>query len=407
MLRSMFTAISSLSLHQTFMDVVADNLANVNTPGFKSSSVTFQDQFAQLISAGAAPTAELGGINPVQIGLGARLGTISTAFNQGTMQFTGKETDLAIQGGGFFIYEDGNVRCYSREGSLTMDSEGYLVNAGTGMRIMGWQAISTSGSAAAIDTGRPIGAIQIPVDSIIARATQNVIMGGNLDATSPTGASGAIDVTFGAYDSLGVLHTISIEFTKTSDNNWDWTATSGASGNGTLSFDNDGQYLAGGGTVTIPASGGAAATVIDLDMSSVSQLAMASNVASVSQDGVAAGSLNGFSVISSTGEIYGTYTNGLQRLLGQVALASFVNPAGLIRSEGNLFLAGLNSGDPEIGTAGTSGRGTLSSGYLEASNVDLGREFTNMILAQRGFQASSRIISASDEMLQELVNIAR
>ncbi len=405
MLRSMFTAISALTLHQSYLDVVADNLANANTPGFKSSRVAFQDQFAQLLGVGSSPTTDLGGINPTQIGLGARLGSITPDFTQGTLQGTGRLMDLAIQGDGFFIYAEGAVNYYSREGTLEMDSQGYLVNAATGMRIQGWQALMTSGSMGAIDTGQPIGDLQVPLDSTLARATANSVLGGNLDSTAATGDS--YDLTMGAYDSLGVLRSVTVRFTKTAANTWSWSATSGATGSGTLTFDTQGQYVSGSGAITIPASGGSTASAVTLDMSGMTQLAMASDAAALTQDGLAAGSLTGFSLISSTGEIYGSYSNGLQVRLGQVALATFVNPSGLQRSGQNLFQIGLNSGDPAVGAAGSGGRGTVASGYLEASNVDMAREFTNMILAQRGFQASSRIITTSDEMLQELVNLTR
>lgn len=405
MLRSMFTAISSLNLHQAFLDVIADNLANANTPGFKASRAVFQDQFAQVLSVGAAPGTDRGGINPTQIGLGARLGSVTPDFAQGMLQGTGRVLDLAIQGDGFFVLSDGTETYFTREGSLEIDADGYLVHGATGLRVQGWVAPLTSGSAGFIDTGQPVGDIQIPTDSTLARATSQVLMGGNLDST--TGVGGTFDVTMGVYDSLGVLHTVTVTFTKTADNNWSWSATSGATGNGTLVFGTDGQYVSGGGTITVPASGGAAATTINLDMSGMTQLATANSAAALNQDGLAAGSLTGFSVISATGEIYGSYSNGLQLRLGQIALATFVNPSGLLREGQNLFRQGLNTGDPAIGAAGSGGRGTIASGYLEASNVDLSREFTHMILAQRGFQAASRVITTSDEMLQELVNLKR
>jgi len=403
MLRSMFTAITSLTLHQDYMDVTADNLANVNTAGFKRSTVTFQDQFAQMLQAGSAPTANLGGINPTQIGLGARLGNISTQFTQGTLKDTGRNWDLAIQGDGFFIYRDGERQFYSRDGSLEMDENGTLVSASTGQRIMGW----SPDASGVIDTGLPIGQIDIPIDANLARATTTALLGGNLDSTSASGSAGAHNVTIGGYDSLGAFHSVTLNFQKVSDNNWSWSATSGATGSGTVAFDTSGQYTGGGGNITIPASGGAPATSIALDLTTLTQLATSSTVTLVSEDGVSAGTLTGFSVVSNTGEIYGTYSNGLQELLGQVAVSKFVNPTGLTRFGQNLWEASLNSGEPDIGVAGTNGRGTLTAGYLEASNVDLAEEFTNMILAQRGFQAASRVITASDEMLQELVNLKR
>ncbi len=409
MLRSMFTAISSLTLHQSFMDVVADNLSNVNTYGFKSSRITFQDQFSQLIRFGAAPTGDLGGINPAQIGLGSRLGSITANFTQGMLQSTGRSTDLAIQGDGFFIYGKGEERYYSRDGAVEIDADGYLVNASTGMRLQGWMA--TSGSAGSIDTGLPIDDIQLPLGSTIARATTNVIMGGNLDSTSSSGSAGAYSATIGVYDSLGVLHSVTLTFEKVSDGEWSWTASGDGvvSGAGTITFDANGNLSSSTVTnsVRVTGSSGADDVIFDPDLSHLTQLATGSSVITKSQDGLEPGSLTSFYVSTKTGEIYGMYSNGMQQLIGQIALASFVNPAGLLREGQSMFKQGPNSGEPGIGAVNTGGRGEVVSGYLEASNVDLAQEFTNMILAQRGFQASSRVITTSDEMLQELVNIKR
>ncbi len=401
MIRSMFTAINALSTHQYFMDVVADNLANANTIGFKSSQVTFQSQFAQLLRSGAAPSGELGGINLTQIGLGTRLGSITPNFTQGMLQSTGRSTDLAIQGDGFFIYSDGTNMFYSRDGSLAIDAEGYLVNGSNGGRLQGWEAI-----AGVVDTGLPIGSIQLPLNSTLARATANAILGGNLDSSTTIGDT--YDATVGVYDSLGVLHSVDLTFTRTADDTWDWSASgSGATGSGTVTFDAEGQYASGSGTITVPGTDGADATVFDLDLSGLTQLATESDASALSQDGLAPGSFSSFYVTSDNGEVYGLYSNGMQQLIGQLSLAKFANPTGLTRVGQNLYQTGLNSGEPVVSTAGSGGLGSVVGGYLEGSNVDLAREFTNMILAQRGFQASSRVITTSDEMLQELVNLKR
>ena len=413
MLRSMFTAITSLQLNQDYMDVVADNLANANTPGFKSNRITFKDQIAQLIRSGAAPTDTLGGINPTQIGLGATLGDITTNFSQGTMTSTGRTTDLAIQGDGFFIYTDPNGIYYSRDGALDMDTNGFLVNATTGMKIQGWSA-----DAGAIDYGTAVGDIQVPIDATLASATSQIIVGGNLNAAEPDTPPPTYTVTMGCYDSQGLYRALDITFVRQGaagawNNTWNWSVTSADGvGAGVIAFDVDGQYDAAGSSVTTPvviaASGaGGTSTAITLDMSAITQLASDYTVSALSQDGQAAGSLTGFSVSSNSGEIVALYSNGLQETIAQIALAKFTNPAGLMRSGESLWEVGFNSGEPSVGAAATGGRGTIVSGFLEASNVDLGQEFTNMIIAQRGFQAASRVITASDEMLQELVNVGR
>ncbi len=411
MIRSMFTAISSLNLNQNYLDVISDNLANSNTTGFKSSRVVFQDQFAQIMNSGAAPSTTTGGINPTQIGLGVKIGYISPSFTQGMLQSTGRSTDLAIQGNGFFIYAQGEELRYSREGSLEIDANGYLVNNSSGMRIQGWSMLP---GATAIDSNQPIGDIQITLDATLAQATSNIFVGGNLDSTTAVGDS--VDTTFGVYDSLGSLHTISVEFTRTADNTWDFnflTPPAGTTGAGTLTVDTDGAYVSHTLTTPIHVDGSAGADDIDLttaaqlDLSNITMLDAADSVAVRNQDGLPAGTVTDIYGAPNTGEIYLVYSNGLKQLIGQLALAHFTNPAGLLRAGQNMFKEGLNSGDAQVGLAGSGGRGTIASGYLEASNVDMAQEFTNMILAQRGFQASSRIITTSDEILQELVNLKR
>src|SRR5579859_765368 len=402
---SMFTAISALQAHQQFMNLVSDNLANVNTTGFKANSFSFESQIAQLMQGGSAPSAALGGIDPTQIGMGVSMGSVVANFTQGTLQSTGRPTDAAIQGDGFFIYRYGTQNLYSRDGSITTDANGYLVNSSTGMRLQGWQ---TSGSAA-VNTGLPITDMQIPLNATLAQATTSATLAGNLDATATAGSAGAYTATMGVYDSLGTLHNVAVDFTPVGNGTWNWAATSGspaaAVGSGSVTFDSGGQYVSGGGSITIPGTNGAAPVTAKLDMSALSQLATGNSVSMTTQDGVAAGNLTGFSLISNTGEIYGTYSNGLQQRIGQMALANFTNPSGLERVGGNNFAAGLNSGAPSVGVANTGGRGTLASGYIEGSNVDMAQEFTNMILAERGFQASSRVITTSDDMLQELLNM--
>lgn len=404
MLRSMFTAISSLNLHQYFMDVVADNLANANTTGFKSSRISFQDQFSQVLWNGAAPSQNLGGINPAQIGLGARLGSVTQNFTPGSLQSTGRDTDLAIQGDGFFIYKKGDAHFYSRDGVLEIDGEGFLVNAGTGMRLQGWP-VSFSGSSASVDTGAPVGDINLPLGSSVSRATTQFTLVGNLDAATTSGSASSYSITAGVYDSLGVMHSVPITFTKTGDNTWTWDA--GTSGSGNLVFNVNGQFESSTGSITIPGVGGADTLNITPDFSQLTQLGSPNDVSMSTQDGLAAGAFSGFYVSPQTGEIFGVYSNGMQHLIGMVALANFINPGGLTRMGQSVYAEGPNSGAAAIGAPNTGGRGTVASGFVEGSNVDLGQEFTNMILAQRGFQASSRIITTSDEMLQELVNIKR
>lgn len=401
MLRSMFTAISSLNLHQSYLDVVANNLANANTVGYKSSRVLFQDQFYQLLSPGSSPTTTMGGTNPTQIGLGVQTGFISPLFTQGALQSTGRNLDLAIQGDGFFVYDQGNNRRYSREGSLTIDSNGMLVNAGTGLRVQGWMA-----AGGTVNTNLPTSSIQIPQNRTMARATTSATFGGNLSATTPVG--GSISTTTAVYDSLGVMQTVTINFTRTGANAWSWAAAAPAGGSGTLTFDANGQYTAGTtGPVTLAGSAGAGAISANLDLSNLTMLASPNSTSVTAQDGLAAGNVSDVFVTPNDGAIFLVYSNGMREQVGQIAVARFSNPAGLVHTGHTMFQHSLNSGDPQIGAANTGGRGAIASSYLEGSNVDMAQEFTNMILAQRGFQASSRVITTSDEIIQELVNLKR
>mgnify|MGYP001159237451 CR=1 FL=1 len=419
MIRSMFTAISSLNLHQKYLDVVSNNLANANTTGYKASRVMFQDQFAQMMSPGSAPTATLGGTNPTQIGLGVGMGFVSPNFTQGTLQSTGRNLDLGVEGDGFFVYGQDANRRYSREGSMGIDSEGYLVNVSSGLRTQGWLA----DAAGAVDPNAPVEDIQIDTSRSLARATANVYLGGNLNAT--TDGAGTANVTMGVYDSLGTLQQASVRFTRggvagAPTNVWTWqvmdttvTPAVAGTGTGTITFDANGQIDAAnpptvGTAATVPGSAGSNTPIpVTIDFTKLTQLTAATSATVTSQDGLAAGSVTDVYISPSSGGVLLVYSNGLSEQIGQVALARFTNPSGLIQSTGTTYITGLNSGEAEIGAAASGGRGTIASSHLEASNVDMAQEFTNMILAQRGFQASSRVITTSDEILQELVNLKR
>jgi len=401
----MFTAISALAAHQNYLNVVSDNLANTNTNGFKASRVLFQDQYSQLISSGSSPTATSGGTNPTQIGLGVQTGYISPVFTQGTMQSTGRNLDLAVQGDGFFIYGSNANQLYSREGSMSLDSSGNLVNSATGLNVQGWPADPITGL---VDTTKPVGNINVTTNQTIAQATTTAGFAGNLDSATANGVPG-IPVGMGVYDSLGNLQQGTVTFTRTGPNDWDWNVTSPATaaGKGTITFDANGQYSAstGNGTVNLLGSTGANPVKPVLDLTKMTMLSAATSVTVPSEDGLPAGSVVNINVAQNTGVVSLVYSNGMNQTVGQVALARFTNPDGLQRTGNTMFKVGLNSGNPQIGAAGVDGRGMLSAGYLEASNVDLAQEMTNMILAERGFEANSKVITTSDQILQALVNL--
>jgi flagellar hook protein FlgE len=282
------------------------------------------------------------------------------------------------------------------------------------MRILGWAADLYTGS---IDDTTPISAsstIKLPVGQLaVARQTSNVTLGGNLNSETPIG--GIAEVTFSAYDSLGVTHPVTITFTKTAnDGEWTWDSSSidgTIVGSGTMTFDANGKSTVNSGTMNLTlTSPNGATNPIDVTLGFQSMTQIGSNSGSTvnpaSQDGLGMGVLNGFTV-DKNGTINGTFDNGMTQVLGRIAMAQFSNPAGLSQSGNNLFSETGNSGLPQIGKPGTGSLGNLASGFLESSNVDLPTEFANMIVAQRGFQANSRIITTSDEILQELVQLKR
>jgi flagellar hook protein FlgE len=620
MLRSMLSAASAIRNHQTYMDVVANNIANVNTTAFKTGRVTFHELLTQVINSGSAPQGNRGGVNPIQVGLGMALGSIDGVFTQGAMQATGRTTDLAMQGNGFFVYQGSDQQYYSRDGSLDLGLDGSLLNPSTGLRVLGWNA-DASGK---VDTKGILSAVTVPLNQGLAQATQNIHISGNVNAQaisyttsylqgsvsgavtipatvngfgvsnlstgqtelatgqytvevsntsgtfqfrvkdasgalvpvlgSTTGdwqnipaAGGAFDtgrgmvinfgttpaswangtagvrfdatnvpisnnvtafdvkatmagqselpageyyvetrtspsnqfrildstggpvayngnatgdwaaipasspfdtgrgltVSFGAgpivntsmnngaaiahfspqhvttsvqvYDSLGTVHAINLTLNKTGVNGWTWQAVSADTGvtltpssPSPISFTSNGQFSTANPATTLQLSftNGAANQTVALDLAQLTQLAKESDLGVPTQDGYAPGQLTGFSV-SAGGEVTGSYANGMRKVVAQLAVANFVNPGGLLREGDNMFAISSNSGAAGVGTAGTGGRGSIMAGYLEAANVDLAQQFTSMITAQRGFQANSRVISASDQMLQDLVNLVR
>ena len=423
MIRSMFSAISGLRNHQTMMDVVGNNIANVNTSGFKSSAIVFEDVLSQSFRGAGAATATGGGTNPTTVGLGSRVSAITTSFAQGSLQRTGRSTDFAIQGDGFFIADQAGETHYTRAGSMSVDALGRLVT-NSGAFIQGWQAdqlgvISTTGT---------IGNIAIPVGDLVPPVrTTTARVGGNLPADAAVGTvvTNGVEV----FDGQGNPVALRLEYTKTASNTWGVQAryvdssgtlipTPPAAGQavagGPMTFDAAGELtssynltLAGGFLPGFPTQ----AVTVSLGAAGaggrINQFGELTSVAVIEQDGSAAGSLQGFSM-SQEGLLVGTYSNGRTRPIGQMALATFSNPQGLEQVGGTSFRESVNSGLPIVGTAGTgAGRGLITAGTLEMSNVDLSQEFTNLIIAQRGFQANSRVITTSDELLQEVVNLKR
>ncbi|MCU1428415.1 MAG: Flagellar hook protein FlgE [Actinomycetia bacterium] len=431
MLRSMFAAVSGLRSHQAYMDVVGNNIANVNTTGYKGSTVLFQDLLSQTLrGAGAPQGTTTGGTNPAQVGLGVQLTGVQLNFAQGASQLTGRTTDFAIQGDGLFVVNQGGQQGYTRAGSFSLDGFGNLVTPNGGF-VLGWPA-DVNGN---INTNSAVGSLKIPVGQTIAPvATGNVKIGGNLPSDVAVGTK--VNVSPTVFNTLGTAVPLRVEFTKVADTapavgppavagsvNWQMRTYDAAgnvlAGPTALTFDLVGARTSADPTLTqaqlnavVGTSGTWPAGGIVLGMGGATATdrltgaAGLNTVGFLSQDGSAIGSLSSFSV-GADGTIAGVFSNGRTQPLGQLAIAVFSNPNGLTKSGNSLYSSSVNSGQPQIGVPGSGGRGTLSGGTLEMSNVDLAQEFTNLIVAQRGFQANSKVITASDEILQDLVNMKR
>ena len=536
-LRALLSGVSGLQNNQLMMDVIGNNIANINTIGFKASQATFSEAFAQTLQNASAPNANNGGSNAIQVGLGVGVNSVDSVFTQGTLESTGVSTDLAIQGNGFFAVNVNGTTQYTRVGTFQLDACGQLVDPGTGAVLQGTLA-SASG---VVSPGTQLQNLKINMDQISpAKATTSVDLAGNLDATAtvanadltgnidsgtavggtvnqqftvtddfgathnvtmtltktaantwsvatadsagtvaggtgtatfdaatgalvsftpanitltPTNNSPAISVditstgltqtagasTFAAdlskaadstnasvtvYDSLGNAHSLSVKFTKTSTpNEWTWSAdvpnpatiTGGQTGK--IDFNADGTlksftYDDGSSALKFNPKDGASAMSVDLSAGTanafggITQTSGTSTISPQSQDGYASGSMNGIT-IDQGGNIQATFSNGQTATLGQVDIATFNNPTGLTTTGGSLFSASANSGSATITPAGGASNSTIVSGSLEESNVDLAQEFTNMITAQRGFQASARVITVADQFLDEIVSLKR
>lgn len=527
MLKSLYSAVSGIQAHQVRMDVIGDNIANVNTVGFKRGSVAFEELLSQTISGASAPNGEKGGTNAVQVGLGVKVGSVTNQFTQGTTQYTGSNSDMAVEGNGFFIVAAGQSLEYTRAGNFSLDKNGNLVHSANGMILQGWLADESG----VVNTNSPLTNVKIPIGKAIpARATSAINYEQNIDsringsllyeptpmtvtdgvtgekaqltvALTPSGnfnewnyeisavgvggaavaglangtgtlkldkdgkvtacSGGPATVTFAGgaaidiappaagaagggiftvssagdtasapmagaytaaksyvssaqiYDSLGGTHEMSLTFTKLTDNQWGWQSSSSeagvtATGNGTLNYDpTSGKLLnSSGGPINVNFGAGIGTISVTPDFTGSTQFAADYSMLPSSQNGYSSGALQSFSVDNSGG-INGVFSNGVIQKMATVGLANFANAAGLTKQAGSFYSESRNSGEASIGTSGTGGRGNLLSGSLETSNVDLSQEFTDMITTERGYQANAKVITTSDELLQELLNLKR
>jgi flagellar hook protein FlgE len=468
MMRSLYSGVSGLQNHQTRMDVVGNNIANVNTTGFKKGRVNFQDMLYQQIAGAARPSEDLGGINPKEVGLGMSVASIDTVHLQGTLQTTGVQSDLALSGTGFFVMKSGDSAYYTRAGNFSIDNQGTLVNPGNGMMVQGWMAQEINGQQI-LDISRNVENLIIPIGSKDpARATTNVNFACNLDKRLPEIPENPNDLQIAQgtwrsqveiFDSFGNTHVLQVEFTRVPGVNNSWNAAvtvdpqsdppanasiglgeeapaTGGPNVFNVTFDNNGLLLsAADGAGNVSGGEGAGAVIMNiaydvLDSTpgedgapvrqeftlnlgevggytrNITQFAQESSTKAVEQNGYGMGYLENFK-IDQNGIITGVFSNGTNRALGQVALASFANQGGLEKAGENMYMESNNSGVANIGPARVAGKGKIVSGTLEMSNVDLADQFVDMIVTQRGFQANSRTIQTADQLLQELLTLKR
>jgi len=421
---AMYTGVSGLSSHSQAMAVISDNIANVNTVGYKSSRANFGDIVGGMIA-------------DERLGNGVAVTSAQTEFTQGSLLGTGSATDLALQGDGFFLVTPpgGGAPLYTRAGQFELDTDGFLVNQ-QGFNVQGFAADGLGQLATTTSN------LQVPTTAIPPTPTGRIDLQANLDASEPVSAvpfdltdperTSQFQTSVTVYDSLGAAHPLELYFTKTSaaPQQWQVNVTAAAAdvtpapagprslvGTGTVEFNPDGSLAsnslpglnipwanAAPGAITLglgaPNTGGGTGT------DGLTTYAGASAVSHMSQDGRSSGDLGGLE-IGDDGIVTGRYSNGETRTLGQIATARFTAPDSLTRQGEGLYAATQAAGTPTIAAPGTAGHGSIVSGALEASNVDLAAEFVDMIAIQRGFQSNSRSISTADEMLSEIVNLKR
>ncbi|HEX4007612.1 MAG TPA: flagellar hook protein FlgE [Acidobacteriaceae bacterium] len=399
--------LTGLEASSTALNTIANNLSNMNTTAFKSQSVNFCDLFYQEIGSNGAG-------DPLQVGAGTQIGSTQTDFTQGSIAETGNAANVALNGSGFFVVENGGQINYTRDGNFTQSADGSLVTQ-DGQKLMGYPVIN-----GVVDTNAPLTAIQIPVGQVEQpQATSTMSLTANLDAGAATGAVVPAQIT--VYDSLGVAHVATINFTNNGGGSWGYAvslpagdSTGGTNLTGTLQFDANGNLTAPaanvGGIQFTGLSDGASPLNITWNLygannkPTITQVASESAVSGSLQNGYTSGEYNGFT-IGSDGLVSATFYNGQTTPVGQLALASITNQQGLTITAGNNYQTTLASGAASYGVAGSAGLGSMQDEALEQSNVDISTEFSDLIVAQQAFEASSKAITTFDTVSQETINM--
>ena len=412
------TALSALNATTTAIDVVGNNLANMNTTGFKDSDLSFRDLISQSSGNGQSET---------QIGLGTAQPLTVQQFTQGAIQTNSGPLDAAIQGEGFFIAQDsqGNT-FYTRDGTFQVDNSGNLLTS-TGANVQGWSATNSTG---VIDTTGAISGIRISSGALSGPvATTSMSVDLNLNSAAAASATSTFSTPVRVYDSLGNSHVLTVNFQKTDTNAWSYQVSlpgadvsAGTAGtpyqipnaSGTLTFDSNGQLTTPAAGTTIPITiPGLADGASDMSMNwdpynngigRITQFGQASAASASNQNGAAAAELVSVS-ISDGGAITAQYSDGVQSTVGQVALAAISNPNTLVDVGNNNYQLSAATSDPSVGTPGTGGRGTVVGGALEASNVDLATQFTNLITFQRSYEANAHVVTTADQLSQDTINL--
>jgi len=401
-------ALSALQANSTAIDVVGNNLANLNTTGYKDTNVDFETLMAQSLGVGQ---------NSAQVGMGVGSVGTTTDYTQGTITTTSGPMDAAIQGDGFFVVQNAaGQTLYTRDGSFQVNAAGNVETA-TGENVQGWPAVN-----GVVNANGAVGNLTVPLGTTVpAVATANMGVTVNLNAQSAVGATFSAPVQ--VYDSLGTAHTLSVNFTETAANAWSYTVTIPAAdlatggtpqvGSGTLAFNSSGVLTSPTTAQTVAITGladGAAAMNINWNLNNsagtptITQYAEASGVGGTTQDGAAAGQITDVS-LENGGLLVANYSNGQQTTVGQLALASIPNPESLTSVGDNCLQASASTGAISVGAANSAGRGQVLAGSLESSTVDMATEFTKLLTYERGYQAASRVITTTDQLLQDTMNL--
>jgi flagellar hook protein FlgE len=402
-------ALSGLQADSVALNTIGNNLANLNTTAFKKQGTTFEDLFYQQIGTS-------GSNNPLQVGVGTRVSGTTTNFLQGTLLPTGNSTDMALSGDGFFVVQQSGVQALTRAGNFQLSQQGNLTTV-DGAQVMGYPVQN-----GAVNVNAGLAPLVVPVGTTeAAQATQNFSITANLNAAATVGTQFTTPVK--VYDSLGQSHAMTVTYTKSAANTWDYSvdlpggdATGTPSNNtGTLTFDSAGKLVTPAGNVsgiTFPGlTDGASDLSFNWDLysgsnSTITQATAASSNGPLFQDGFASGTYQSFTV-DSDGVITAAFSNGQKSVVGQVAVARVTNMQGLVMTGHNNFATTAASGVASIGVAGTGGRATIEDSALEQSNVDISTEFSDLIVAQRSFEANSKTITAFDSVTQATIGMIR